>query len=731
MVVAPTTLRLEAAPVYLRAATTPETFDPERLTFELVASTGARVLQRPWMGEPFYEELGLKPGEVQLERLRNGAPILDSHRRYSVRDGDVMGVVESAQLVRDSQINVRGRFSRRDDLETVRQDVADGIVRQVSIGYRVFAYKDVTPEGSKVRVLRATKWEPFEVSFLPVAADAGAGIRAETDDPSMMRAAELGPHECTIETTNPERFRTMAKPTTSGPAAQPGQDSPPTGAGPGAAPANPNPETGGERAEGDPPADPPATPPADSPADPPADGARGEAPAAPAPAPAPASPETDPAQVRAEERARQSSIRDLARRLDLPEAWCTRQIDGDVPLADARVRALEAAAERDTQLGGGGSHVTTVRSEMDTAARGIETWLLHRAGYQERGEDGSLNLPELDDGARRFRGMRMVDLGRWWMENAHGVRCEGLVPMEVATRALHGQSHFPELLANVAKKFLRTAYDESPRTFTRFSTRKDLPDFKQAKVVQLGGAPSLVKLEAQGEVTRGVLGEYAEPALLSTYAIMLGLTRQAMVSDDLDGFSRIPRGFGAAAAATEGDLAYALLTDNVTMSDGTALFDAGHANLSVGTLNPATPGTGLTSMRKVMRKQTGIAGRILNLALRYLIVPAALETHAQQATGVVNPNAPTGVNPFASLSQGVIPEPRLDATSETVFYGACDPAQCDTLMYGYLEGMGEGPRVETRAGWNVDGTEIRCLHDFYVIAADFRGMVKSDGAEPA
>ena len=102
----PYRLTAETAPAYYRAATAPETFDAERMTVELVASTGQRVLRRPWLGEPFFEELGLRAGEVDLARLQNGAPLLDSHRRLSLRDGDVIGVVERATLVANRELRV-------------------------------------------------------------------------------------------------------------------------------------------------------------------------------------------------------------------------------------------------------------------------------------------------------------------------------------------------------------------------------------------------------------------------------------------------------------------------------------------------------------------------------------------------------------------------------------------------------------------------------------------------
>jgi len=165
---------------------------------------------------------------------------------------------------------------------------------------------------------------------------------------------------------------------------------------------------------------------------------------------------------------------------------------------------------------------------------------------------------------------------------------------------------------------------------------------------------------------------------------------------------------------------WALITGNVTMSDAVSMFDAAHANLSTGALAVA----GLSAARTVLRKQ------LLNLQASHLIVPAALETTAQTLTAAINPTTAGGVNPFASAFSSVTAEPRLDVISAIIYYLACDPDLCDTLLYGYLQGEGDGPRIETRQGFDTDGFEIRAMHDFGAVAADWRGMVKSDGTAP-
>jgi hypothetical protein len=152
-------------------------------------TTGAAVRRVDfWTGEPWIEELSTDPAHIRMGRMENGAPLLDTHNRYSL-DG-VLGVVEDAAIT-DGKGTANVRFSRRPEVEPVFQDVKDKIIRNVSVGYQVYRYEDVsTDEDKKARVrrMRATDWEPQEVSFVPVGADAGAGTRGE-----------LPKHPCEIE----------------------------------------------------------------------------------------------------------------------------------------------------------------------------------------------------------------------------------------------------------------------------------------------------------------------------------------------------------------------------------------------------------------------------------------------------------------------------------------------------------------------------------------------------
>ena len=157
----------------------PESVDAERRTVELVWSTGAAVRRRdPWTGKRYDEVLSLEEAHVDLSRLNGGAPLLNTHGAWDLRD--VIGVVERAWIAREGEALVGRatvRFSDRADVEPIWRDVASGIVRNVSVGYAVRSY-EITETDGQPPVWRAVDWQPLELSAVPIGADAAAGFRA-------------------------------------------------------------------------------------------------------------------------------------------------------------------------------------------------------------------------------------------------------------------------------------------------------------------------------------------------------------------------------------------------------------------------------------------------------------------------------------------------------------------------------------------------------------------------
>lgn len=166
--------------------------DDETRTVELVFSTkaGGDVLRYDWdTGKKFWERLSLDAGHVRLDRLNHGAPLLNAHSAWEL--GNVIGVVEENSVVlTKSEARATVRFSRRADVEPFYQDVRDGIIRNVSVGYRVHRMEEQAAGKDGYPVRLAVDWEPYEISMVPMGADAGARVR--------QRSSEVETYACAL-----------------------------------------------------------------------------------------------------------------------------------------------------------------------------------------------------------------------------------------------------------------------------------------------------------------------------------------------------------------------------------------------------------------------------------------------------------------------------------------------------------------------------------------------------
>jgi len=117
------------------------------------------------------EVLRHEAASVNLERAAEGLPLLFSHDRTQP-----IGRVENVRLDGKRLVGTL-RFGRSAKAAEVFQDVQDGVLRDVSIGYRVDATES-TADGYV-----ATHWTLYEVSVLAVPADISVGIGRGADLP--------------------------------------------------------------------------------------------------------------------------------------------------------------------------------------------------------------------------------------------------------------------------------------------------------------------------------------------------------------------------------------------------------------------------------------------------------------------------------------------------------------------------------------------------------------------
>jgi len=178
-------------PFQMRAAFEPATFSESDRTVEIVVSTDKPVLMQDWDG-PFNEILSMKPEHVRMERINNGAPLLNTHNRYDLNS--VLGVIEKAWLA-GKELRGLVRFSEREDVVPIMKDVKDGIMRNISVGYRVYKYEKAADGEEQIPTLVAIDWEPYEASLVPVPADYTSTVRSATreDTPNPVEIVEPEP----------------------------------------------------------------------------------------------------------------------------------------------------------------------------------------------------------------------------------------------------------------------------------------------------------------------------------------------------------------------------------------------------------------------------------------------------------------------------------------------------------------------------------------------------------
>lgn len=629
-----------------QASARPGTWDAEARTIELSWGRGAPVLRRPFLDDPYTEQLDMAGAD--LSRLNAGAPLLNSHDDWTLTD--IIGVVERA-WIESGEGRAVVRFSEREDVAGIVADVAAGIIRNVSVGYSVEEYRVVERDGAP-DTYTAVRWTPLELSLVPIPADPSAQVRAAPQIfPAVITRAEQAPTHEAIAMTDETVVTTAA---------------------------------------------------------------------------APAEQQTaDHSAIRAEgaraERERQAGIRRCAQATRADAETMERFIADGTPLEQARAAMIDAAASRDETTRINGAHATTTADSAERFRTGVERAILARAGMLPAAERAA-------EAGSEFRGMTLLEIARASLSRA-GASATGDKLAVVGRAFTHMNGDFSNLLASTANKAMLKGWTEAPETFGAWTSTGSLPDFKATSRVDIGAFPALSLIPEGAEYTYATLSDRGETAQIATYGKLFSITRQAIINDDLNAFTRIPASMARAARRTVGNLVYAILTGNPTMGDSVALFHATHANLDTGG-GSALSVTSLAAARVKMAKQAGQQNEPLNIQPAHLIVPVALrDAAAVILASEYNPDATNKLqapNPVRGMVD-VIADPRLDANSATAWYLTASPTAFDAIEVLYLDGN-DAPFLDQQSGWNVDGTEFKVRIDAGVKAWDYRTLYKSAGA---
>lgn len=411
----------------------------------------------------------------------------------------------------------------------------------------------------------------------------------------------------------------------------------------------------------------------------------------------------------AAEQTRRSDIRTLVREAGLGPEIADDLIDAGADLTRAKAEVFDAVQERRRSAPIIRTH-TAQNDDPAVITRRQSDALATRMAGGECPED-----------ARQYLNLSLRDMATESLQRA-GVSTRGMSADEVFTRAAaHTTSDFPLLVSNAMGKVALDSYRAAESPLKTLCRQRTLPNFKESTAIRLGEMGRLEEIAENGEITHTSRAENGETMRLKTFARGVTVSRNLLIDDDLGMLGDTTAALGEAAAQTEADILVDLIVGNPNLSDGTAVFDASRSNVG----SAAAPSVAaLTEARQAMRTRTGLDGKtIISATPRYVLVPADLETEAEQVLATIQPNATSDVNPFGGKLTLLV-EPRLPAGTWYVF---ADTARLAAMQYAYLSSA-QGVQIQRTEAWDTLGMKFRAFLDFGAGWLDWRAAHQVPGA---
>lgn len=290
-------------------------------------------------------------------------------------------------------------------------------------------------------------------------------------------------------------------------------------------------------------------------------------------------------------------------------------------------------------------------------------------------------------------------------------RAQGLRPMneaEAVRMAAHSTTDFPLILESAISNTVARQMGQAMPGLARASHEVTRLDYRAGNSLTLSASGMPQEIGEGGEVKSTTLDEKGEVLpTLRDFGMIFNLTNKALVNDatGVQLLADVSRKMTQGAIERLRAVLIAPLEanggDGQTMADGQPMFDATHGNVAAE--GAALSVTSLSAARSAMRKQRGLQGELLAVEPWALVVPADLETAAQQVLAQIDAAKFEDANPFAGLLELVV-EPGL--SDPGAWYLVADPARFDGLAHAFLDGQ-RAPRIETRPGWETLGMQMR------------------------
>jgi hypothetical protein len=286
------------------------------------------------------------------------------------------------------------------------------------------------------------------------------------------------------------------------------------------------------------------------------------------------------------------------------------------------------------------------------------------------------------------------------------------------------------ILKDSGNRYLLAGFDSVESVWRAIADITQVTDFKIVTRLRMVVGGHYEKVGPGGEIKHGTLSEEGFPIKADTYALMLTITRQDIINDDLGAITDVPRQLGYTAGRTVNDEFWKVFVNNASF------FTAARKNLLTG----ASSALSFDALKKAMAlfgTQTAPDGKPLGILPKTLLVPVQLYAEASQLVNsaelrdtTANTKYPTS-NPFKGLLEvqqtAYLSNPNIPGASEKAWYLTADPRSLAVIEITFLNGQ-QAPVVETAdADFNTLGIQMRGYHDFGVALRDWRAAVKAAG----
>lgn len=325
--------------------------------------------------------------------------------------------------------------------------------------------------------------------------------------------------------------------------------------------------------------------------------------------------------------------------------------------------------------------------------------------------------------------LKCLQQGGYGIRNFSGVQASG--------PQFNRPGDFPNLLSNLAGKVMDLALQLADPTYPIYSHRiPDKDDFRPINVLR-GGQFDALDLIIDGKpASELAMAEEAGGWLqIDRYANKVGLTPIMLANDDLDSWSQQIASLAYAHEQTLNRLCLSLVTTNVVLLDGTALFDNSRGNIVASGGAPSSTQAGYH--RNLHLLQTGVNGQgKVRTPPAIALVPVELADEAEQtylSPGVLleaalkRPSSDTNINVHRGKVRPVV-EPELSDASAEAWYTFANPAIRPVIAHVFMTGYGPGGR---RSTWFDQDTETRYTKlegRFAAAAVSGRGAVRNPGS---